>query len=144
MKKLFLIITMCLIMSTSQAQESKPFQCEIENKEYKVFFKLDLYDQTISIKGQEDIYGDMDGYLGSKQSTQFWIITDSEMVNDHCATITMINIYGSEDITAQLTYKDDGTYLYEYKQGSSLKFAVNNKWQKLPKSMVFKVVEKQK
>ena len=54
------------------------------------------------------------------------------------AEIEVANDYGSEDFTAVLKVEKDGTYSYKKKDGSTLKFAVKGKWQKLPGSLEFK------
>jgi hypothetical protein len=50
----------------------------------------------------------------------------------------MINDYGSEDLTASLTIKDDSIYVLRQEDGSTLKVPKNGKWQKLPKTLEFK------
>jgi hypothetical protein len=50
----------------------------------------------------------------------------------------MINDYGSEDLTAILTAKNDSLYELRQVEGSTLKVPKNGKWQKLPKTLEFK------
>ena len=54
-------------------------------------------------------------------------------------SLALINDYGSEDLTATLTRKNDSIYVLKQEDGSSLKVPVKGgKWQKLPKTLEFK------
>ena len=140
MRKALLISLLYMISIMAFAQGRKPFHCDLYNEEYKVYFVLNFYEQNIIVPGQE-ILGELDGYLGSKQCNQIWAITSCKIKNDNIAEIVLINNYGSEDLVATLTCNKDNTYTYEYKEGSTLKFPVNRKWQKIPKKLVFKIKE---
>ncbi|MBF1447962.1 MAG: hypothetical protein HXN55_11410, partial [Prevotella nigrescens] len=48
------------------------------------------------------------------------------------------NDYGSEDLEASLTYNGDGSYTFKQLKGSTINIVVNNKWVKLPKTLIFK------
>jgi hypothetical protein len=63
-------------------------------------------------------------------------------VNGTKAKISIINDYGSEDLTATLTYEKDGSYVLKQEQGSTIKIAVNKKWVKIPSKLVFRKKEK--
>ncbi len=55
------------------------------------------------------------------------------------ASLDIINDYGSEDLTATLTYNSiDKTYILTQIQGSNIKIARNRKWIKMPKILAFK------
>jgi hypothetical protein len=54
------------------------------------------------------------------------------------AEMTLINNYGNEDLTAKIIRLADGTYEYRFIDGSTLKFPVKNKWQKIPKTVKLK------
>lgn len=155
MRKLLFIVIAALVfvaagyvgatVSTSAAalakadstQKSKPFKAYLENDEYKIYLRLNLYDKNIKVAGQ-DIYGELDGFIGSKQSSNVWLITSSEVKGDRTAEIEVINDFGSEDFTATLRVNADGTYTLKKHGGSTLKFAVRGKWQKLPGTIELK------
>lgn len=86
--------------------------------------------------GQE-VFGKVAGYLGAKRDTRKWIISDVT-IKGNTATLTIINDYGSEDLVATLTRNADGTYTLKQVEGSTIRIVVNNKWVKLPKTMLFK------
>ncbi len=136
MKKYLLILVFSIISLYIAAQEQKPFNVEINNDEYKIYIKMNLYDKDI-IAPDNEALGKLDGFFGSTQSTSKWFITSSKIVNKKTAEIEVINDYGSEDFTAVIKLNDDGTYNYQKKNGSTLKFAVNSKWQKIPSSLTF-------
>jgi len=52
-------------------------------------------------------------------------------------TLQVINDYGSEDLEATFTRKDDGTFELKQGDGSTMKIARDRKWVKLPKTLVF-------
>ena len=52
--------------------------------------------------------------------------------------MTMINDFGSEDLEASLTRKNDSIYIFKQEKGSTVKIPKNGKWQKLPKTLEFK------
>ncbi|MCD8290214.1 MAG: hypothetical protein LUC91_01780 [Prevotella sp.] len=136
MKKYLLILVFSIISLHIAAQEQKPFNVEISNDEYKIYIKMNLYDKNI-IAPDNEALGKLDGFWGSMQSTSKWFITSSRIINKKTAEIEVINDYGSEDFTAVIKLNDDGTYNYQKKNGSTLKFAVNGKWQKIPNSLIF-------
>ena len=86
---------------------------------------------------QQEIFGEVPGYIGSEKDARKWMIVESEIL-DKTATLSIINDYGSEDLQATLTATTDSTYTLTQKEGSTIKFAVNRKWQKLPKQLIFK------
>lgn len=138
MKKLLCILVLYpLSLLVSQAQsDSTMFHAYIINKEYDVYLRINLYDNDIKVPGQE-LYGELPGFLGKNHNSFCWLITDAD-VKDNTATLSMINDYGSEDLTASLTAKNDSTYVLKQLQGSTLKVPKNGKWQKLPKVLEFK------
>ena len=85
--------------------------------------------------GQE-VFGEMDGYVGSTQTTHVWAIVSST-VEGNTATLDLVNNYGSEDFQATLTHEKDGSYTWKHQGGSTLKFPVDRKWQKIPTKVVF-------
>ena len=112
------------------------FKTRIENKEYQVWLDIDLYKPSILIPNQE-VFGKVPGYLGAKRDTRKWIIVDYS-ISGNTAKLTIINDYGSEDLEASLTYNGDGSYTFKQLKGSTINIVVNNKWVKLPKTLIFK------
>ena len=117
------------------SNDSIAFIGEFHNNEYNVYIKLNFIDKDILVPGQE-ILGELDGYFGSTQSSHIWPITSSE-VEGYTAQIEVINNYGSEDFTASIILKDNNTLEFKHLKGSTFKFPVNKKWQKLPSKLTF-------
>lgn len=137
MKKLFALVILSQMTLLGNAQkEYKPFLAYLYNNEYDVYLRIDFYDESITIPGQ-DLYGELPGYLGKKNNSFCWVITSAEIKN-HTAHLSMINDFGSEDLTATLTFKNDSLYELKQVEGSALKVPKNGKWQKLPKTLEFK------
>lgn len=122
---------------TDTVSQSKPFKANLRNDEYKIYLRINLHDKNITVPGQ-DVYGQLDGYIGSSQGSGVWLITSAEIKSRNTAVIEVINDYGSEDFTATLRANNDGTYTLKKNGGSTLKFAVRGKWQKLPSTIDFK------
>ena len=113
MKKLILATLLVMTaISVSAQQENRPFRAHLYNSEYDVFLRIDFYDESITVPGQ-DLYGSLPGYLGKTHNSFCWLITTAK-VKGHTAHIALINDYGSEDLTATLTVKNDS--IYELKQ----------------------------
>ena len=121
----------------AQSNESEPFKGTFANDEYQVYITINFYDNDIIVPKQE-IFGELPGYFGSKRDGRKWLITDAEITGPNTAELSIINDYGSEDLTATLTKNDDGTYTLKQKEGSTIKIAVNRKWVKIPKKLVLK------
>lgn len=137
MRQRLFILIMSLMPLLSWAQTEGSFNTTISDDEHKIFIRMNLYDKNVIVPGN-DILGQVDGYIGSSQSKTKWIIVSSKLLNDKEAEVDVVNDYGCEDFTAVLKLNPDGTYSYKKKGGSTLKFAVNGKWQKLPGGMTFK------
>ena len=133
MRKLIILalITICPVLAHSQSLKGYYY-----NEQYQVYLYLNADSSSIKVPGQ-DIYGDLPGYFGSKRDSRLWLIVECERVNAHKAEIEVINDYGSEDFTATVKLLDDNTIVYEHKNGSTLKFPVNKKWQKIPSKLKF-------
>ena len=136
MKKLFAFALVVLSTLSTNAQEKEPFRAYLFNKEYDVFLRIDLYNESITIPGQE-LYGQLPGYLGKMHNSFCWVITAAN-INGNTAELQMINDFGSEDLNATLTVENDSLYRLKQIEGSTLKVPKNGKWQKLPKNLVFK------
>ena len=117
------------------SNDSIAFIGEFHNNEYNVYIKINFIDKNILVPGQK-ILGELDGYFGSTQSSHIWPITSSE-VEGSTAKIEVINNYGSEDFTASIILKDNNTLEFKHLKGSTFKFPVNKKWQKLPSKLTF-------
>ena len=134
MKKIIATFILTLMLSPVFAQESKkPFRAYLINKEYSVYLRIDFYQESISVPGQ-DLYGKLPGYLSKQHNSFCWLITSAE-VEGNKATLQMINDYGSEDLTATLTAESDSVYVLKQIEGSTLNIPNNGKWQKLPKTL---------
>ena len=94
-------------------------------------------DSTIFIKvpGHE-IFGDMAGFFGDYKDGRKWLITEVS-IKDQTASLSIINDYGSEDLTAELSVTPEGKYIFKQLKGSTMKIARNRKWLKLPKTIEF-------
>lgn len=137
MKKLITIAFLLLADYALWAQTPcDDFRAYLYNKEYEVYLRIDFYDESITVPGQE-LYGQLPGYLGKMRNSFCWVIT-SATVKDNEAKIAMINDFGSEDLIATLTYESDSLYRLKQIEGSTLKVPKNGKWQKLPKTLEFK------
>ena len=138
MKKTLLTLAFGLFCSCLQAQnEEKVFRAYLFNKEYDVYLRIDFYNESISVPGNE-LYGKLHGYLGKNNNSFCWPITAAKLKDEHTAELSLINDYGSEDLTATLTQQNDSTYILKQERGSTLKVPKNGKWQKLPKTLPFK------
>ena len=136
MKKVILLSLMHWIFVTN-LQAQKQFAGYFYNNEYNVYLKIDLHGDGIEVPGHE-LFGLLPGYLGKKNNNFFWLITTKEIKSKKAATIELINYYGSEDLTASFTMKNDSTYVLKQLKGSDLKVPNKGKWQKLPTEMIFK------
>ena len=61
-----------------------------------------------------------------------------DIKNKKKAIVEFINDYGSEDLKASLSKKEDGTIILKQLNGSDLKVPNNGKWQKIPKEITLK------
>ena len=137
MKRNFFIATALFFALSVFAQDSTAFKGKIVNDEYQIWIEMDFDAQAVIVPEQE-IFGEVAGYLGAKRDPRKWIVTGVEMKNKTTARLEIVNDYGSEDLTAMLTLNSDGTFTLKQLNGSTIKIAVNKKWVKLPKTLVFK------
>lgn len=115
--------------------DSTLFKGKITNKEYDVYMNIDFYHKNLKVPGQE-LFGEMPGYFGDRRDSRKWLITDAD-IEGKTAHLSIINDYGSEDLTADLIAFPDGSYELQQKEGSNLKIARNRKWVKIPKNLKF-------
>jgi len=99
--------------------------------------RINFYAQDITVPGQE-LYGQLPGYLQRERNTFSWLFTSVSLSDDHTAQLEMVNDYGSEDLTALLTFDGDSTYTLKQQEGSTIKVPRDGKWQRLPKILRFK------
>ena len=137
MNKLIAISILCLTAICVKAQsKNEPFRAYLYNNEYDVFLRINFYEQDVNVPGQ-DLFGQVPGYLGKKNNSFAWLITSAK-INGDKAKLQLINDYGSEDLTATLTRKNDSIYVLKQESGSTLKVPNKGKWLKLPKTLEFK------
>ena len=127
-------LTSVLAMTQNAAE---PFKGYLYNDEYEVYLRIDLYHESVNVPGNE-LYGQLPGFLGKKNNSFCWPITAAKIKDAKTAELSLINDYGSEDLTATLLCENDSTYVLKQEKGSTLKVPKNGKWQKLPKTLPFK------
>lgn len=128
---------MCLLSCSVAAQtEDDTFKGCIRNEEYSIYIMMNFSDKDVLVPGQE-MLGEVCGYIGSDKSKHVWFITTAEVTDGKKAFIEVVNNYGSEDFTAKLSLNRDGTYTLRHTGGSTMKFPIGGKWQKIPGSVVF-------
>lgn len=129
------IFTAYLMAMSITALAQQPFVGKYYNDEYKVYLQIDFVNKNVIVPDQE-IFGELDGYIGCTECTTVWPITSST-VHGKSAHIEVVNNYGSEDFEASVKIVNDSTLVYEHKGGSTLKFPVNKKWHKIPTKLTF-------
>lgn len=133
-----MLLGLLMVATSLLAQEKgQSFRAYLINNEYEVFLRINLYDQDINVPGQE-LYGPLPGYLGKMRNSFCWVIPSCEVINEEKAVLHLINDFGSEDLTATLTRKNDSTYVLKQGAGSTIKVPHKGKWRKLPKTMEFR------
>ena len=121
---------------TSFAQKDRTiFKGYLSNNEYEVYLQINFYQNDIKVPGQE-IFGTIAGFFGDRKDSRKWLITNAA-IEGKTAHLSIINEYGSEDLTADLTLESDGTYSLKQITGSNIKIARNRKWVKIPKKLTF-------
>ena len=122
-------------LSSFAQKDSTIFKGYLSNNEYEVYLQINFYQNDIKVPGQE-IFGTIAGFLGDRKDSRKWLITDAA-IEGKTAHLSIINDYGSEDLTADLTLESDGTYSLKQIAGSNIKIARNRKWVKIPKKLTF-------
>ena len=136
MKKYIFTALFCMPFLAIMGQtDSTTFRGHMVNKEYDVYLQINFYKNNVKVPGQE-LFGEMSGYFGDRKDSRKWFITDA-VIEGNTAHLSIINDYGSEDLTADLTKEQDGTYSLKQLSGSTLKIARNRKWVKMPKKLIF-------
>ena len=132
-----LTIGMVYAFSACAQNSSEAFRGKFFNSENKVWMEIDFLNKNVAVPQQEDIFSDVAGYIGHETDPRKWIIVDADL-HQQTAKLSIINDYGSEDLEATLRLNSDSTFTLTQKEGSSIKFAVDKKWRKLPKQLIFK------
>lgn len=133
---LLLAMGSILVGAAQNVNSNQVFHTYIYNDEYKVYMDVNLYEANISVPGQ-DVFGTVPGFFGALRDSRKWLVTDAKIVGKNKAELEIINDYGSEDLTATLTYNPkDNTYVLKQTGGSRLKIVVNRKWLKIPTEIV--------
>ena len=133
------MVALLALMATGmqgQKADSTAFRAYIYNKEYGVYMRINFYEQDVIIPWQ-DLLGQLPGFLSKDGSSYCWIVTEAS-VDGRKAELEMVNDTGSDDLRATLEQKDDSTYVLRQGSGSTIKVPNNNKWQKLPSTLIFK------
>ena len=136
-RSIILSFILTLAVSGFAQQENKVFLAYLINNIYNVYLRINLHDQDVEVPGQE-LYGKLPGYLGKQHNAFCWVITSCKIKDENEAELQIINDFGSEDLTATLTRKNDSIYVLKQGAGSTIKVPNNGKWQKLPKTLEFK------
>ena len=135
MRRLFTVLSSMLFamcMHGQTATGDSVFHAYIYNEEYKVYIDVDLYKNNIRVPGQE-VFGNVPGYFGALRDSRKWLITSAKIDNNNKAELEITNDYGSEDLSATLTYDPkNNCYVLKQTGGSRLKIVVNRKWVKIP------------
>lgn len=137
MIKNIIAIAIFLVLSSDVFAQQDAFRAYLYNNEYEVYLRINFYDQDVQVPGQ-DIYGPLPGFLGKRHNSFCWVITSCRVKNEREAQMDLINDFGSEDLTATLTRKNDSIYILRQETGSTLKVPHNGKWRKLPKTIEMK------
>ena len=133
----FILMMASLLVGAAQNVKSdKVFHTYIYNDEYKVYMDINLYETNIKVPGQ-DVFGEVPGYFGALRDSRKWLVTDAKIIGKNKAELEIINDYGSEYLTATLTYNPkDNNYVLKQTGGSRLKIVANRKWLKIPTEIV--------
>lgn len=135
MRSIIIFLSILWSCAIHTQNDSSTFHTYLYNKEYKVYLRINFYDQDVIIPDQ-DLLGPLPGYLGKEHNSFCWPIVSVD-VKGKKAHLQMVNDYGSEDLEATLTRENDSIYILKQGKGSVLKVPNNNKWQKLPNVLPF-------
>ena len=135
MRSIIIFLSILWSCAIYAQNDSSTFHTYLYNKEYKVYLRINFYDNDVIIPDQ-DLLGPLPGYLGKEHNSFCWPIVSVE-VKGKKAHLQMVNDYGSEDLEATLTRENDSIYILKQGKGSVLKVPNNNKWQKLPNVLPF-------
>ena len=137
MKRTLVTTFLLSVVLSIEAQYMGVFKGYLYNDEYQVYINMDFYRNNIKVPGQE-IFGELPGYFGSKRDGRKWLFVAAELKDSITAKLTITNDYGSEDLEAVLKRLPDGSFELQQNDGSTIKIAVNRKWVKIPKRLLFR------
>ncbi len=135
-KLLFSLLFMGIALTTYAQTDSTVFKGYLYNDKYEVYLRINFYANDITVPHQE-IYGKLPGFFGDVHDGRKWLFTSAKITSPNTAEIGITNDYGSEDLTATLTFNKDHTYTLKQLKGSTLKIARNRKWVKMPAELTF-------
>ena len=98
---------------------------------------MNFYNPSIVVPGQS-VFGKLPGYIGTTKSNYVWLITSAKITDKNTASLSLINDYGSEDLTSTLIFNADSTYTLKQEDGATLKIVADRKYVKIPKSIILK------
>lgn len=131
-----LLLLLTALPAMADGADSTTFKGYLYNAEYQVYIDMDFYGSSVLVP-QQEIFGELPGYFGAVRDNRKWPFTDAEITGPGTARLEITNDYGSEDLVATLSLNENGTYTLKQESGSTLKIAVNRKWVKIPKTLVF-------
>ena len=98
LNKIIFSALLMLQSTTIWAQkQGDSFRAYLFNNTYNVYLRINLYDQDVTVPGQE-LYGKLPGYLGKLHNSFCWVITSCEIKDEKKAELQLINDFGSEDL----------------------------------------------
>ena len=126
--------TSAVIFSIFTAGLAKgPWKLQLHCPKEKIDFKIDLYEESISVPGLED-FGPMNGYLGG-EIFGVWYVVGFDIKNERNASITIANDLGSEDQKLSLTQTSDSTYTLKFLGHNVVKRVQGRKLVKIPSEL---------
>ena len=136
MKRLLVVLAMTFVCLASFAQESDStvFKGTFINSELKIKCILNLYEDAIPVPGLEmdKCYGYLDGNING-----MWVILKVQKMEDKKAVVRAMSDRGDDAQSFELVRTDDGISLRQI-DGANMKGIANNKYVKLPKTVLFK------
>lgn len=143
MKKIILTaLFLAPLLGICAQNDSTYFKGHFANEEYGIYLNINLYQKNIIVPAH-DLFGELPGYLGKVNNNFVWVITDSEIISPNKANISLINDFGSEDLSATLIKQSDSIFVLKQGSGSTIKMPNKGKWQKIPKEVKFKKTRRQ-
>ena len=136
MKKLVLSLLLAFAFIPMMGQQ-QAFKGTIVNSEWSVYITMNFYQCNVIVP-QQELFGEVCGYIGDRKDPRKWIFTSAKVESKHKASLAITNDYGSEDLTADLVMLNDSTYELRQLEGSRIKVVRNRHFAKLPKVLTFK------
>lgn len=136
MNKIILTLALFFVALNAIGQDSI-FNGKIVNNEYNIYICMNFYNPNIVVPGQ-GVYGKLPGYIGTTKSNYVWLITSAKIKDKNTSSLSLINDYGSEDLTCTLSFNADSTYTLKQEDGATLKIVTDRKYVKIPKTIILK------